>query len=372
MLEPRTRVLAIDDEPLNLALIQATFEERPDVELLLANNGREGLDVLARTDVDVVLLDLSMPVMNGMDVLRARQEEPRLRDVPVIVVTANREEKHRAFRLGANDFLAKPVDVEELRLRTLNYARLKHQSDELAGAAAALERQVAARTHELSDALRLAQETEREIALRLGRAAEFRDTETGAHVQRMSRYSGLLAELAGLPPAEVQLVLQASPLHDIGKVGIPDRILQKPGRLTPDEFETMKLHTTIGGHMLADSGRFPLLAAGRVIALQHHERFDGTGYPAGLAGDAIHPYGRIVAVADVFDALLSRRVYKPALPLPQVLEIMAAGRATHFDPALVDLLLAHLDRFLAIREHHLDRAEGLPTLAERLAAQGGA
>ena len=363
-IKPDILVLAVDDEPFNLDLIDLAFAEEPQVEVLRAENGDAALRILETREPDIILLDLAMPVLNGFDTLEILKRHERLYAIPVIVVTANGEEKNRALVMGANDFLAKPVDVVELRLRTRNYARLKGYHDQLVDMNARLSERVDERTQELREALELAREAEREIAYRLGRAADTRDTETGAHIRRMSRYSARLAELAGLPDDEVRLILNAAPLHDIGKVGIPDAILLKPGRLTGDEFEIMKRHAAIGGGMLEGCERFPLIEAGRIIAMQHHEWFDGSGYPEGLAGEEIHIFGRIVAVADVFDALISPRVYKKALPLGKVLRIMTEERGTHFDPRFVDLLLEHLDDFLEIRYRYPDDEAAAADLAD--------
>ena len=344
------KLLAVDDEELNLDLIELTFTEIEDVEVIRAINGREALDLLPETDPDVVLLDLAMPVLNGFETMKIMKEDACLRKIPVIVITANAEEKHRALGLGADDFLAKPVDIEELKLRTFNHVRIKRFQDYLKGANEILEQRVRERTLELREALQLAHETEQEIAYRLGRAAEYRDTETGGHLQRMTHYSALLAELAGLPQEEVDLVRHAAPLHDIGKVGIPDEVLLKPGKLTEEEFALMQQHAAIGAEMLDGCERYALIHAGRIIALQHHEKYDGSGYPNGLAGEEIHLYGRIVAITDVFDALGSRRVYKPAMAVEEVLKFMASQRGRHFDPGLLDLLFDNIERFLAIKD----------------------
>lgn len=345
------RILAVDDIPFNLEIVASAFEEvRPPVETLTAGDGRRALDLLRDgPPVDVVLLDLEMPGLSGYDVLREMRADVRLAYTPVVVVTSNGEEKKKALGLGATDFVTKPFDVEELRLRCLNYLDIKKYHDLLTDSRALLEAEVARRTTELADALRLAKQNEYEIALRLGRAAEHRDAETGHHIVRMSRMSARLAELAGLSPAEVELVLYASPLHDVGKIGIADAILLKAGRLTAEEFAVMKQHTLIGGAILAEGARCPVVEAGRIIAEQHHEKWDGSGYPCGLVGESIHVFGRIVAIADVFDALTSKRVYKPAMALDEALRIMTEGRGKHFDPQLLDLFVASVDDFMAIR-----------------------
>ena len=220
-----------------------------------------------------------------------------------------------------------------------------------------LDRMVQEKTAKLEEALVLAKKTEYEISARLGKASEYRDLETGMHIKRMSHYSAKLAQLAGLSPDEVELILYASPLHDIGKVGIPDQILLKPGKFTPEEFEIMKLHSVLGGKMLETDGNYPVLEAGRIIALQHHEKIDGTGYPAGLIGEKIHIHARIVSIADVFDALSSERVYKKAFSVKKTLEIMEEGSGTHFDSVLLNLLITNLDQFLTIKEAFPDEEE---------------
>ena len=364
-------ILAVDDEPFNLDLIELAFAETADVTVHRAENGRAALEILAaEPGIQVVLLDLAMPVMNGYDFLERLRREPTFARLPVIVVTANREEKHRALALGANDFLAKPLDVEELRLRTGNYARIKDYQDRLDRANAELEERVRQRTRELEDALTLAKRTEQEIAVRLGRASEYRDIETGMHIRRMAHYSARLAELAGFADEEVEMLLFAAPLHDIGKVGIPDGILLKPGRLSAKEYQIMQLHAALGAEMLADAEAYPLLAAGALIAAQHHEKYDGSGYPAGLAGERIHPYGRITAIADVFDALSSKRIYKPAFSLDKTVAIMRAERGAHFDPDLLDLFLEHLDDFIAIKARFPDQEEDQPPILKRIASMG--
>lgn len=355
---PLVKILAVDDQEFNLDLIELAFMESADVEITRTTNGKEALDVLEKDpNYHVILLDLAMPVMNGFEALQGIRAHPVWSQIPTIVVTANAEEKHRALRDGASDFLSKPIDVEELKLRTFNYAKIKEYQDNLADINRLLEEKVCERTAELQDALLFAKKTEYEISARLGKASEYRDLETGMHIKRMSHYSAKLAELAGLDEAEVELVLYASPLHDIGKVGIPDRILLKPGRFTPEEFEIMKLHSVIGGKMLETDESYPVIDAGRIIALQHHEKIDGTGYPKGLKGGEIHIHARIVSIADVFDALSSERVYKKAFTIEQTINIISEGKGSHFDAHLVDLLVENLEQFLEIKARFPDEVE---------------
>jgi len=347
-------ILAVDDEPFNLDLIEAAFEEYENVDITYAQNGEEALNYLAAMLFDVVLLDISMPVMDGIEVLKRIRENPKLEHLPVLMVTANAEKEHEAISLGASDFIAKPYDIEVLCARTLNYAKLSIYNKQVQNQQNILEMQVKERTMELQTALEIAKKTEYEISIRLGRASEFRDLETGGHIKRMSYYSKLLAELYGLGSEECELILYAAPLHDIGKVGIPDKILLKPGRFEDSEFEVMKQHAALGAKMLEGADEYPVLKAGHIIALEHHEKWDGSGYPNAKKGKDIHLYARMITVADVFDALSSKRCYKEAMPLERVLEIMKADAGTHFDPHLIDLLLNNVDRFLEIREIYKD------------------
>jgi len=350
-------ILAVDDEPFNLDLIELAFMDNPNVKITNAINGQDALDKLPDSNPDVILLDLRMPVLNGLDTLKILKEDNELSKIPVIVITANSEEKHNALKLGTDDFLAKPVDTEELKLRTYNQAQLRKNQLELENLNKNLDALVKEKTIDLEKALEFAQETEYEISLRLGKASEYRDLETGMHIKRMSHYSALLGKLWGMDEKEEKLLLYSSPLHDIGKIGIPDAILLKPGKLTESEFEMMKQHAPIGGLMLNDGDRFPIIKAGKVIASQHHEKYDGTGYPRGLKDDEIHIYAKIVAIADVFDALSSKRVYKDAFPLEKTLAILEDGRGSHFDPKLIDLFFENIEAFLEIKEQFPDTEE---------------
>lgn len=360
-----TRLLAVDDVPLNLTMIEMMLNRTGTIETVTAPNGREALDLLAGPSrFDVILLDLEMPVLDGFATLQRLKEDERLRKIPVIVVTANKEEVVRTLELGANDFLAKPFNPEELKLRVMNQVSIKRYHDLMENMTHVLEDEVARKTEELQRSLAFAKETEYEISLRLGKASEFRDVETGMHIVRMSQISRVLAELAGLPAVECDLVRYAAPLHDVGKIGIPDRILLKPGKLTPEEFDIMKMHSTIGAKMLDGAERYPVIAAGRVIALEHHERWGGGGYPQGLRGEEIHIHGRIVAIADNFDALMSSRPYKAAFPLEKTLAIMDEGEGSFFDPTLYRLFRDNLDHFVRIREQFQDDAPEAPAILQ--------
>ena len=343
-------ILAVDDEPFNLDLIEFAFMDINNISLQTATNGEEALSAVEQNNFDTILLDLRMPVMDGFTTLKHLKSNAKYKDIPVIVVTANAEEKNRALSEGANDFLAKPIDPEELKLRTLNHAELfrhKRHLDEL----------VQEKTEQLSKTLQQAKAAEYEISLRLGRASEYRDLETGMHIKRMSRYSALLGRLSGFNPEQEELLLYSAPLHDIGKIGIPDAILLKPGRLNEEEFKIMEQHTTIGKMMLEDAEDYPVIEKGKIIAYQHHEKYDGTGYPNGLKGEEIDIFARIVAIADVFDALSSKRVYKDPFPLEKTLSIMKEGRGTHFDPKYLDIFLDNINLFLEIQKELPDKEE---------------
>lgn len=345
-------ILAVDDEPFNLDLIEAAFMEYDNIEITNAINGQEALDALENKKFNVVLLDISMPVMDGIETLSKIKKIKKLKNLPILMVTANTEKEQECIVLGASDFIAKPYDIEILCARTINYAKMNVYHELVENQKEYLEVQVKERTLELEEALQLAKDTEYEISTRLGRASEFRDLETGGHIKRMSHYSKLLASLYGLDEQECELILYAAPLHDIGKVGIPDSILLKPGKFEDNEFEIMKLHSELGAKMLEGADRFPILKAGHTIALEHHEKYDGSGYPKGLKGEEIHLYARIVAIADVFDALFSKRCYKEAMSLEKVLSIIKNDSGKHFDPGLAEIFLNNVDKFLEIREKY--------------------
>jgi putative two-component system response regulator len=343
-------ILAVDDEPFNLDLIEASFIEYNNIIITYALSGAEALELLEKKDFHVVLLDISMPKMDGLEVLRKIRSTKKYAQLPVLIVTANIEKEKEALELGASDFISKPYDVNILCARTINYARLHSLTKQVKNQNIILEEKVQERTFALQEALQLSKETEFEISTRLGRAGESRDPETGGHIKRMSHYSKLLAELYGLDKEECELILYAAPLHDIGKIAIKDAILLKPGPFEPDEYKQMQEHAYLGALMLEGADRYPVLKAGHIIALEHHEKYDGTGYPNGKKGKDIHLYARIIAIADVFDALNSKRCYKESMPLEKVLTIMKKDTPSHFDPELMKIFLDNLEKFLEIKE----------------------
>jgi putative two-component system response regulator len=324
----QSRILVVDDLESNVAFLVMTLQAAGFHNIVTADSGLQAIDECLNSPPDLVMLDLHMPEVDGFKVLEAIR--PAREDFfPILVFTADTtmDARRRALNLGASDFLTKPGDVLEIGLRVRNFLQMRHMYKVIADQRNSLEIKVQERTHAL-------QEAHVEILARLALAAEYRDDATGEHTKRVSNLSGKLARAAGLTEEECRLIQFGSLLHDIGKIGIPDSILLKRGPLQPDEFEQMKEHAVIGGRLLANS-KSPLLQKAKEIALSHHERWDGTGYPSRLAGEAIPISGRIVAISDVYDALISERVYKSAMSVPEAIAEIVRGAGTHFDPKLV-------------------------------------
>ena len=356
----RKRVLVIDDDEVTRMVTQALVRVLGH-ETEPARDGIEGLAKL-RLDIDLVLLDVVMPAMDGFEVCRRIRRDPYGKDVPVIMVTsqATREDRLLAVEAGANDFIAKPVDETELRVRTTSLLKMKEAQDALKRYQTQLESMVEQRTASLRSALdemaaaqRQAYLAQLETVERLALVAEYKDKVTARHIRRMSEYCATLARGLRLPPGEVELILHASRMHDVGKIAVPDAILRKPSGLDEPEWRVMKRHPTIGS-LILDNSSSQLLQAARVIALCHHERWDGAGYPSGLAGEDIPLWGRICAVADVFDAMTSERPYKRAFPNDEAMQILREGRGTQFDPRVVDVFFEQLEEILTIQALHHD------------------
>ncbi len=364
------RVMIVDDEPLNTAVVRKYMELEGYTNFITTHDATSARGLIERENPDIILLDIMMPNVSGLDILKELRSTSASLQTPVIILTAStdQETKQRALDLGATDFLTKPVDPSDLLPRVRNALLIKEQNDQLKDYAATLERRVDERTHELA-------RTRLEIIHCLARAAEYRDNETGYHVIRVGRYVGIIARALSLDEARAQIMEHAAPLHDVGKIGVPDSILLKPGRLTPDEFGIMKTHSGLGKRVFecisddewnifrhhADIGakilggtQSELLTMAARIAITHHERWDGTGYPLALEGINIPLEGRITAVADVFDALSSERPYKPAFPLKKCLDIMEEGRGTHFDPDVLDAFLANTKEIVAVQIEFAD------------------
>ena len=353
-------ILIVDDGEFNRELLETLLTSWGYV-CEMASSGAEGLARLG-PEIDLVLMDVHMPDMDGLEATRQIRRDPERSDLPVIIVTAlsGKQERLRAVEAGANDFVEKPIDKIELQVRIASLLKMKAGQDQIKRHKIELERAVAQRTEELRAALEMmaeAQAREHEAHLdtvnRLAIAAEYRDENTANHIRRVGEYCALIARALRLPIYDVESLRKASPMHDVGKIGIPDGLLLKPGKLTLEERRQMEQHTLIGARILGRSSS-ELLQIGECIALTHHEKWDGSGYPKGLAGEDIPLYGRICAVADVFDALTSARPYKIAFSNGKALEILREGRGTHFDPAILDVFLACFDEVLQIQREYAD------------------
>jgi putative two-component system response regulator len=324
------KILIIDDQPSNVLLLESILEEEDHAAYRSLSDPRQALPVFLEYEPDLILLDLQMPHLNGFEVMQLiRAQLPAGTFLPILILTADitPEAKQRALAQGASDFLTKPFDNIEVSLRVQNLLRTRALHLQLQDQNKILELKVHERTREL-------EETQIEILERLALAAEYRDDDTGEHTRRVGRMSAEIARALGLPAAEVELIRRAAPLHDVGKIAIPDTVLLKPGKLTPDEFALMRTHTTLGAKMLS-GGRFPLLQRAEEIALTHHEHWDGAGY-MGQRAEAIPLAGRIVAAADVFDALTHQRVYKSAWPVAAAVAEITRQNGRQFDPRVVE------------------------------------
>jgi putative two-component system response regulator len=329
IVRPSARILAVDDEPSNLQLLRQILQDH--YGMLYAKDGQRALELAQQERPDLILLDVMMPGMTGYEVCRKLKANPATAAIPVIFVTALAEtsDELSGFEAGAVDYIMKPVSAPIVKARVRTHLSL-------------------VRTDEL-------RESRLQIVQRLGLAAEYKDNETGRHVIRMSHFARLLGLASGMNETEADELLHAAPLHDVGKIGIPDRILQKPGTLDAEERRIMQSHVDIGARIIGEHQRGVLAVAHRV-ALGHHEKWDGSGYPRGLAGEAIPFEARIVAIADVFDALTSERPYKKAWPVEEALNYLRENRGRHFDPALVDCFLTLMDPVREIMQRWAEQA----------------
>lgn len=350
----RATVLAVDDTPTNIEVVKGVLADTYLVQAAL--NGEVALKIIQKRKPDIILLDVMMPDMDGYQVCRLLKENPETRDIPVIFLTAKIQEEDEAqgLALGAVDYITKPISPAILKERIKNHLLLKMAREQLQQQNLILEDKVRQRVRQLVELQDVAM-------VAMGALAESRDPETGNHIRRTQYYVKALAEsLAQQPkyqqvltPEVITALFKSAPLHDIGKVGVEDRILLKPGKLTDEEFVQMKRHSTYGRdaivaaeNNLDQADNFLIFA--KEIAYAHHEKWDGSGYPEGLAGDAIPLSARLMAVADVYDALISKRVYKPAFSHEKAVEIILQGRGSHFDPELVDCFAALTEQFKAI------------------------
>lgn len=333
-----SKIMVVDDDQANILLVERLLEWAGYSHAFSFSSAGEALKEFDRIDPDLLMLDLRMPGVDGFEFLRRlHQESPGSQFVPVLVFTcdSSAESRTRALELGASDFLTKPGDSAEILLRVRNFLKTRRLHRELENQNLNLEKRISLRTAEL-------EETQREVIERLGRAAEYRDDETGEHTHRVAGLSALIAAELGMKEAEVELIRLAAPLHDVGKIGISDTILLKPGSLSEDEFKTMTEHTAIGARILSGS-RSPVLILAETIAASHHERWDGSGYPTGLKGDDIPLVARIVSVADVFDALTHDRPYKSAWPSEKAAKEIESQSGKAFDPRVVEAFVTVLE-----------------------------
>lgn len=343
-------ILIVDDERANVRLLERMLKAAGYTRIVGTTDPRQVIRLFQEQELDIVMLDLHMPHLDGFEVMAGLRSLSTSEDdyTPILVLTAENDPGTRlqALESGAQDFLIKPYDRAEVLTRVHNMLQVRLLHKRVRDQNALLEAKVRERTHELED-------TRLEIIHRLGRAAEYRDNETGLHIVRMSLYAQVIAKYQGYSTRDAELIMNAAPMHDIGKIGIPDHILLKPGKLTPQEWQMMQTHTTIGAEILSGHDS-ELLCMAAEIALTHHERWDGGGYPNGLAGKSIPHAGRIVAVADVFDALLSKRPYKPAWPLERAIEEIQGMAGRNFEPAVVESFMASIPELLDIQARYLD------------------
>lgn len=364
-------VLVVDDTEENIDILVETLGD--DYELSVAIDGPSALEIIETDKPDIILLDIMMPGMSGYEVCKILKEDKRTEDIPIIFLTAmtDIESKTKGFELGAVDYIVKPFEILEVKARVSTHLSFGLAKAELAMQNEILEIKVQERTKELN----LTQETTIEAMACL---AEYRDPETGGHIKRTKNYVKLIAQRLKAHPKYknfvtdqyIDLLFKSAPLHDIGKIGIRDDVLLKPGKLTPDEFDEMKKHTVIGHnaiHMASEKlGEHSFLKYAMEISRYHQEKWNGTGYPDGLAGENIPLSGRIMAIADVYDALISKRTYKPPFTHEKAVEIIREGRGEHFDPDLVDIFMEINEEFRKIALEYADFEEERLTLSSKV------
>ena len=337
-------ILIIDDVDSNLMIFSAFTKSIDDTDTYTFNNPVKALNWCRENTPDIVIVDYMMPDLDGIEFSKKFRELTKNAPIPIIMITAYNEKEIRleALNAGINDFLGKPVDKIEFIARIKNMLSLRDAQLKIADKAKWL-------SEEVKKATKIIDERENEIIIRLSKAAEFRDDDTGEHIIRMAHYSHHIAKNLNLPEYEQEMILKAAPMHDVGKIAIPDNILLKPGKLTNEEFEIIMTHTTLGYDILADSD-IELLKLSAIIAISHHEKFNGKGYPKGLKGEDIPFIGRITAIADVFDALTSKRPYKEPWSVDKAVDLIKSERGEHFDPKCVDAFLTDFDNILEIKK----------------------
>jgi len=347
-------ILVVDDQPQNIELMEAYLNPQ-GYEIIKAANGEEAIEMLSCNSIDLILLDVMMPGIDGFEVIRRIRADGKHQLLPIILVTALRETEDRikGIEAGCDDFISKPVDKIRLLARVRSLLKVKAYNDLMINYRQELESEVTRRTMDLKHAFERIKTGSLDTICRLSKAAEYKDEDTGAHIKRMTNYSVAVARCMGVDENTVENILYAAPMHDLGKIGIPDSILMKPAKLNPEEWKIMMQHTVIGANILKGSDA-EFIRLGEVIALNHHEKWDGSGYPNNLRGTEIPISVRILSIADVFDALTSQRPYKKAFSVEKSMDIIREGRGSHFDPDVVDAFFAINDEILVIKEHHDD------------------
>lgn len=344
-----SKVLVVDDDPLNVDVLHEILMSEGYTSIVTTTQPKEAINLYRENEFDLVLLDILMPEIDGFGVMNHFNEVKKDNDIPILILSAlsDHNTRVRALNLGARDFLTKPFNTDEVLVRIRNLLEVKLAQEQLLQHNAILDQKIQERTKELRD-------TQLEIVNKLGIAAEYRDNETGLHIIRMSQFSYEIAKTFGYSEKEAELILNSAPMHDIGKIGIPDSILLKPGKLNNEEWEIMKNHTTIGAKILRGH-HSDLLQTAVDIALTHHERWDGNGYPNGLIKEEIPVPGRIISIADVFDALTSVRPYKKSWSVEKSMEAIEKNSGKQFDPELVKVFQSCLPKILKIKEKYMDQ-----------------
>jgi cyclic di-GMP phosphodiesterase len=343
----RASILIVDDEDINLRLLKKLLKFKGYFNVVCTQDPLQALPLFKKHRSDLVLLDLNMPVLDGYDVMKQLNQTSYFSPA-ILVLTAQHTQSYRQKALdnGARDYVTKPFNADELLSRMRNLLKVQIAHKYMCCQKDVLEQKVQLRTQDIL-------ETRLQVVRHLGRAAEYRDNETGLHIIRMSKMAALLGKTTGMAEYECDLLLNASPMHDVGKIGIPDNILLKPGKLDAAEWKTMQSHVLIGAKILSGDDS-DLMVMAHDIALTHHEKWDGSGYPNGLKGDAIPLVGRITAIADVFDALISKRPYKKAWKIERAVELIIKESGRHFDPRLVELFLGKLSEIIVIKEKYAE------------------
>ena len=347
------KILLVDDCVENIDVALTSLGENYDV--IVTTEGLKALDIAVKEQPDLILLDILMPAIDGYEVCRKLKKRQETSHIPVIFLTgvSSSENKKKGFEIGAVDYIIKPFETDELKARIKNHVLVKKAQEDLHKQKHLLEMKVEERTFELKEALKKMEFSSLEAILRLSRAAEYRDDDTGNHVFRVGLYSAEVGRIMKIDESSVKKLLWSAPMHDVGKIGVPDRILQKPGKLDQDEWEIMRNHTFVGSKILGGSSS-DIIRMAEILALSHHEKWNGKGYPEGKKGEEIPLFCRIVAIADVFDALTTERPYKNAFSVEKSFRIINEEKGEHFDPSVVDAFFTIQDRILEIRDRYSD------------------